>query len=520
MQQFPSDWDLKTKIEFLQRKIILNSIAYYEYDTNFLTDQYYDSISRQLVRLQAEYGDISGTMYGYAMNDFDGNTGFDLVYRLTVEDRKYLANMVEHAIANKKTITETVVSKSEQEKMGFLYPHQKEALKKMFNGCLLNGGTGSGKSRTGLYYFFERNGGKIEDEYIPMKGKPPDLYILTTAKKKHDLEWEGELTPFLLYPDPKTHITRYGNKIIIDSWQVIQKYADIKGAQFIFDENKINGKGVWAQSFLKIAKNNEWIILSATNGDKFEDYATVFIAHGFFKNRTEFSNAHLIYSRYSKFPQIIGYRDESYLYRLRDSLLIDMDFERHTTQLHETVECSYDISVYRDAIRKRWNPFTDEPITQASSLCYVLRKIVNSDQSRQVALLELLDDHPKAIIFYSFDYELNILLNLGYSEGTEIAQYNGHKHESIPDSDKWVYLVNYSAAEAWNSIQTDTIIFFSQTYSYKTLTQASGRIDRLNTPFTELHYYHLRSRSSIDVAIAKSLSLKKKFNERKFAGWD
>lgn len=403
----------------------------------------------------------------------------------------------------------------------FLYPHQKEALKKMFNGCLLNGGTGSGKSRTGIYYFFSKYGGKIDkDGYTPMRPNPPDLYILTTAKKKSDKEWEGELVPFGLYPDPKTKRTRYGNKVVIDSWQVIKKYEDVKDACFIFDENKINGKGVWAKAFLKITKYNRWIILSATNGDKFEDYATVFIAHGFFKNRTDFSNAHLIYSRYSKFPQIIGYRDELYLYRLRDSLLIDMDFERHTKQLHEDISCSYNISAYRDVMRKRWNPYTDEPITQASALCYVLRRIVNSDSSRQVALLELLEDHPKAIIFYSFDYELDILLNLGYMEGTKIAQYNGHVHEPIPDGDRWVYLVNYSAAEAWNSIQTDTVIFFSQTYSYKTLKQASGRIDRLNTPFTDLHYYHLKSKSGIDLAISKALSQKKKFNARKFAGWD
>lgn len=399
----------------------------------------------------------------------------------------------------------------------FLYPHQKDALKKMFNGCLLNGGTGSGKSRTGVYYFFDRNGGKIENgKYTPMKKNPPDLYILTTAKKKHDLEWEGELVPFMLYPDPKTRKTRYGNRVFIDSWQVIQKYANVRGAQFIFDENKISGKGAWAKSFLEIAKHNEWIILSATNGDKFEDYATVFIAHGFFKNRKEFSQEHLIYSRYSKFPQIIGYRNESYLYRLRDSLLIDMDFDRSTRQIHKTIECCYDISTYRDTMKKRVNPFTNEPIAQASSLCYVLRQIVNSDVSRQVALLELLEDHPKAIIFYSFDYELNILLNMGYMEGTVVAQYNGHQHDKIPSSERWVYLVNYSAAEGWNSTQTDTIIFFSQTYSYRTLTQASGRIDRLNTPFKDLYYYHLQSKSGIDLAIAKALHQKKDFNERKF----
>lgn len=404
----------------------------------------------------------------------------------------------------------------------FLYPHQQEALSKMFNGCLLNGGTGSGKSRTGIYYYFQKNGGSISIQgYTPMRPNPPDLYILTTAKKKGDLEWEGELVPFLLYPDPKTRLTQYGNKVIVDSWQCIKKYADVKNAQFIFDENKISGKGVWAKSFIKIAKNNEWIILSATNGDKWEDYETVFVAHGFYRNRSEFRREHLIYSRYAKFPKVDGYMNERRLVRLRDKLLIDMDFERHTKQIHEDVYCQYDIAKYKDAIRNRWDCFKQEPIQQASGLCYVLRRIVNSDVSRQVALLELLEDHPKLIIFYNFDYELDILLNLAYQEGTKVAQYNGHKHEKIPDGDRWVYLVQYtSGCEAWNSTKTDTIIFFSQNYSYKVMLQASGRIDRLTSPYTDLFYYHLKSRSGIDLAISKALKNKKKFNERKFAGFD
>lgn len=405
----------------------------------------------------------------------------------------------------------------------FLYPHQEEALKKMFNGCLLNGGTGSGKSRTGLYYFFSKNGGSYDGRtYTPMRGKPPDLYILTTAKKRNDKEWEEELVPFLLYPDPKTHITqRYSNKVIIDSWQNIKKYTDVAGAQFIFDENKISGKGVWAKSFLKITKNNEWIILSATNGDKWEDYETVFLAHRFFRNRTDFRDTHLVYNQYSKFPDVIGYRNETRLCRLRDRLIVDMDFERHTTQIHEDIYCQYDMMKYREAMRKRWDPYKEEPINQASSLCYVLRHIVNEDESRQVKLLELIEDHPRSIIFYNFDFELDILLNLAYPEGTIVAQYNGHCHDKLPESDRWVYIVQYtSGCEAWNTISTDTIIFYSQNYSYKVLVQASGRIDRLTTPYTELHYYHLKSYASIDVAITKALRQKKKFNERKFAGFD
>ena len=455
---------------------------------------------------------------------------------------------------------------SSSNNIDFLYDHQKDALNRMFNGCLLNGGTGSGKSRTGIYYFFQRNGGKFENrEYTPMRDNPPDLYILTTAKKKNDYEWEEELIPFGLYPDEETGITRYGNKIVIDSWQCIKKYKDVKGAQFIFDENKLCGTGVWANSFLQIARNNEWIVLSATNGDKWQDYETVFVAHGFFRTRTEFRNNHLIYSRYIR-GKVDGYRNETRLIRLRERLLIDMDFDRHTTQIHEPVWCNYDMQKYRQVMRTRTNPYkqgyipccanddgsllvgsdidisdvtpifadwyfepedgmyvrlANEPIKQASGLCYALRRVVNEDESRQRVLLEILEDHPKAIIFYNFNYERDILLNLAYQEGTVVSQYNGSQHDVLPTGDRWVYLVQYTAGcEGFNCISTDTIIFYSQNYSYKVLTQASGRIDRLNTPYNDLHYYHLKSRAAIDLAISKALNNKKKFNEKKFAKWD
>lgn len=398
-----------------------------------------------------------------------------------------------------------------------LYDYQLDALKRMHNGCILCGGVGSGKSRTSLAYYYIQQGGSI-DPFKPLTGKPKpkDLYIITTARKRDTMEWEEELVPFLLYKN-KT----YGNKVVIDSWNNIKKYTDVRNAFFIFDEQRVVGYGVWTKSFLKIAKSNDWILLSATPGDKWEDYIPVFIANGFYKNKTEFSREHLIYARYSKYPKVERYIGLKRLERLRDRLLVDMDFERKTTAHHEDVFVRYDISKYKDVMRKRWDIYKNEPIQQASGLCYVLRRIVNEDPSRQVALLEIFEKHPKMIVFYNFDYERDILKGIYYGKDVEIAEWNGHKHQPVPTSNSWVYLVQYTAgAEGWNCITTDTIVFFSQNYSYKIMEQSSGRIDRLNTPYTDLYYYHLKTRSGIDLAISRALKEKKKFNERKFTKWN
>jgi hypothetical protein len=388
----------------------------------------------------------------------------------------------------------------------------------MFNGCILNGGVGSGKSRTGLFYYFKENGGWIEgQEYTPMKN-PRDLYIITTAMKRDKLEWEDELSNYLMSTNPKANY--YSNKIIVDSWNNIKKYVGVTNAFFIFDEDRVCGSGAWVKAFLKIVKSNKWIILSATAGDTWSDYIPVFIANGFYKNRSEFIREHVVYSRFSKFPKIDRYLGTGKLLNLRDHILIDMDFERPTTQHHEDVYCEYDIPKYKEAMRTRWDPYKNEPIQQASGLCYVLRRIVNEDESRQVAVCEIFEKHPKLIIFYNFDYELELLKGIHYGDDVKVSEWNGHAHEPIPDSDSWVYLVQYTAgAEGWNSIKTDTIVFFSQNYSYKVMQQASGRIDRLNTPFRDLYYYHLKSRASIDLAIGKALREKKQFNESRWVKW-
>lgn len=397
-----------------------------------------------------------------------------------------------------------------------LYDFQLEAVKKMHNGCILCGDVGSGKSRTSLaYYCMQQNRSGNTIVYEKIRQTVEDLYIITTARKRDTFEWDSELANFRMSTDPENDAFKHS--VVIDSWNNIHKYKDVKGAFFIFDEQRVVGRGEWVKSFLKIAKANHWILLSATPGDKWEDYIPVFVANGFYKNRTQFYDEHVIWDPRVSFPKIRGYFNTNRLIRLRDLVLVQMDDQRTTIPHHEDVFVTYDISAYRELTRTRWNPWLEKPIETASELCYAWRKIVNSDDSRQIAVLEILEDHPKAIIFYNFDYELEILRGIGYEEGTEIAEWNGHKHDALPTGSKWVYLVQYTAGcEGWNCVTTDTIIFFSQNYSYKVQHQAEGRINRLNTPYQDLYYYHLRSRSGIDLAIHRALMDKKTFNEGAF----
>lgn len=410
-----------------------------------------------------------------------------------------------------------------------LYDYQIDAIHRLRTGSILCGGVGSGKSLTSIGYFYILNGGKesalLSGNYIPMK-KPRDLYIITTARKRDTFEWENELTHFLMSTNPETNY--YENKIVIDSWNNIKKYSEVKNSFFIFDEDRVVGNGAWVKAFLKIAKNNDWIIASATPGDTWEDYIPVFIANGFYKHRTEFISNHIVYNPRTPFPQIQRYLNTGRLILLRDKILVDMHgFERKTVLNDIDIYCNYDIQAYKDVIRTRKNPYKQfifrgvsqpKPIDSASEFCTVLRRILNTHEDRQVKLLEIIEDHPKAIIFYNFDYELDILKTLFLNTGITVAEWNGHMHQPIPKDDpSWVYLVQYNAgSEGWNCVLTDTIIFFSQSYSYKAMTQAKGRIDRLNTPYTDLYYYHLKTRGGMDLQIARALANKKKFNEREF----
>lgn len=399
-----------------------------------------------------------------------------------------------------------------------LRDYQYDAMKRLKNGNILCGGVGSGKSRTALaYYFKEQDGYFDENKYEPMDDcKVKDLYIITTARKRDTLEWESEMVPFLITTHKEESL--YSHNVVVDSWNNIQKYVDVKGAFFIFDEQRVVGSGAWVKAFHKITDKNNWILLSATPGDTWQDYIPVFVANKFFKNKTEFIRNHIVYNHRVKFPKVDRYLETGKLIKLRNSILVTMDFKRHTVSHHEDVYVKYNIQDYKDLIRNRKNPATGEPIKSASEFCYELRRIVNTDISRQIVLMEILEKHPKAIIFYNFDYELELLRQLCGSSGLNVAEWNGHNHQPIPTGESWVYLVQYTAgAEGWNCITTDTIIFYSENYSYKIMEQSAGRIDRMTTPFTDLYYYHLKSRSGIELAIAKSLREKKEFNQSAFA---
>lgn len=403
-----------------------------------------------------------------------------------------------------------------------LRDYQLAAIDKLKTGCILNGGVGSGKSLTSLGYFYLTQDGSRGflkgGKYVRMKN-PKNLYIITTAHKRDTLEWEKEMSHFLLSTDPETNL--YKDQIVkVDSWNNIKKYAKVKNSFFIFDEQRVVGYGEWSKTFIKISKSNDWILLTATAGDSWIDYIPVFIANGFYKNKTEFEYEHVVYNPHVKYKQVRRYLNTARLAKYRHSIMVNMDFKRQTVAHHKDVYCPYDIRLYKSTGKSRWSPYENKPIRNAAELCYIWRKICNSDVSRQERLLEIFKQHRKLIVFYNFDYELDILRNLDYGKRTKVAEWNGHKHEPLPDGTSWIYLVQYTAgAEGWNCTKTNCTVFYSQSYSYKTTVQAAGRIDRLNTPFKDLYYYHLKSKSPIDLAISRALKNKKKFNEGKFVKW-
>lgn len=395
-----------------------------------------------------------------------------------------------------------------------LYPHQQDALKKLKNGSVLCGGVGSGKSRTALAYYMNQIGARKWGE-ITHAVFPKDLYIITTARKRDTLEWDKECSFFCLSRNAECSLD--GITVTIDSWNNIGKYVDVTDAFFIFDEQRVVGYGAWVKSFFKITKSNEWILLSATPGDTWMDYMPLFVANGFYKNKTDFCQQHVVWSRYSKFPKVERYVETGKLIRLRKSILVDMPYPKWAKKHRINILTDYDKDI-EEFLEKRWNPFMSEPIQDVSGYCYLSRKMTNAHLSRLDMLKDILENKRKVIVFYNFDYELYILRTLKSVEGLTVAEWNGHKHELVPETDFWVYLVQYnSGAEGWNCIDTDTIVFYSLNYSYKMMLQATGRIDRLNTPFKDLYYYVLKSNSKIDRAISRCLSNKETFNESSFA---
>lgn len=379
-----------------------------------------------------------------------------------------------------------------------LAPHQEKVLPRLRNGSILWGGVGTGKSRVAVAYYQKQEA-------------PRDVYVITTAKKRESLDWTGEFAAIGVGRDRSD----FGGQLVVDSWNNISKYSNIYGAFFIFDEQRLVGSGVWTKSFLKIAKRNHWIMLTATPGDNWLDYIAVFVANGFYQNRTQFKREHVVYSPFSKFPKVERYLGVGTLVRHRNAVLVEMPYTRHTVRVSKDVKVEYDKSMYDKATRDRWNEYLQRPVRDVGELFYLWRKIVNSDPSRLAAVRTLMKCHPRIIVFYNFDYELEILRTLAAS--VPVAEWNGHKHEEIPDTESWVYLVQYIAgSEGWNCVITDTIIFYSLPFSYKLFHQAHGRIDRLGTQYLLLNYFVLLSSAPIDRAVQKSILAKKNFNERTY----
>ena len=401
-----------------------------------------------------------------------------------------------------------------------LYQHQVEAVEKMHNGCILCGGVGTGKSRTSLVYYYSKVcGAKLPinvDGSLGAMATPRDLYIITTAKKRDSGEWLSECSPFCICSDEKLNPS--GVKVVIDSWNNVKKYKNVFGAFFIFDEQRVVGRGAWVKAFLDISRKNQWILLSATPGDTWSDYVPVFIANGFFKSRYQFEKSHVVYNPYcTKFKMIDHYVNTGYLVKCRSRVLVLMRYDKETIPHHINVPVTYDRHLYSMVAKDRWNVYDNEPIAEVSTLFYLMRRVVNSDQSRIDAVEALTVKHERLIIFYNFTYELAALRNLYTYLDIPWGEWNGEVHSEIPKTERWGYFVQYTAgSEGWNCIETNALIFYSQSYSYKATVQAAGRIDRLNTPYTDLFYYHLRSTAPIDIAIARALSQKKNFQEKSF----
>jgi hypothetical protein len=369
-----------------------------------------------------------------------------------------------------------------------LRPHQQDALRKLKDGNILWGGVGSGKTRVAMAYYTAKHAGK-------------QVVVITTAKKRETKDWEAEAAGWGIGK---------GDQLVVDSWNNLYKYVALSGQFFVFDEQRLVGSGEWVKNFLKIAKENAWILLSATPGDTWLDYIPVFVANGFYKNRSEFKREHVVYNSFAKYPKVDRYVNVQRLVRYRNQILVKMPFEKETTRHSVNVWVEHDEKLLKTVEKDLWHPFKQRPIRDVAEKFYVMRQVVNSDLARLHEVERLLEAHKRLIVFYNFNYELAMLRSLKLH--VDYAEWNGHKHEELPETEEWIYAVQYAAgAEGWNCTTTDAVVFWSLPYSYKLWEQAHGRIDRMDTEYTDLYYYVLRSKALIDWAIWRSLKAKKQF---------
>lgn len=373
-----------------------------------------------------------------------------------------------------------------------LWPHQEKALDRLTNGSVLVGGTGSGKSLTAVAYY---------NKVLGSATSPPRaLFVITTAKKRDEGDWVREA----------------GNlgvtELVVDSWNNIAKYTRETNAFFIFDEQRVIGYGKWSKSFLKITRKNRWILLSATPADTWMDLIPVFIAHGYFRNKTDFMMNHVRLAPYVTFPKIVGYNREDLLERYKNQIFVVMKSPPRSKKHIQKIVVPYNEWLVNDVIKRQWNPYSDRPVDSLAEEVYTIRRVVNSHPSRAMELIKIHNRVKRLIIFYNFNFELDIL-RLWFGLRTDVAEMNGHRHQPVPTSEDWVYLVQYnSGAEAWECFTTNHMAFYSLNYSYRTIHQARGRIARQNTSYDDLYYYELVSDSLIDRAILRAFKDKKNFN--------
>ncbi len=353
---------------------------------------------------------------------------------------------------------------------------------------------GTGKSIAALAYVSQTHPGK-------------KIVVITTAKKRDSGEWFADAMKMSLR-----------SELHVDSWNNIKEYVDWD-AFFIFDEQRVVGSGAWVDAFYEITKRVDWILLTATPADTWMDLVPLFVANGFYKNKTEFNREHVVFSRFTKYPKVDRYVDEYILMKYRDAIYVEMYLERHTTRVDHVVDVEFDLPEQQKIYRDRWNIEEEVPIKDAGEMMRLLRKSTNRHPSRLKALKKIMANHPKVIVFYNHNYELEILRTLMTELDIPTAEWNGHYHQDIPlEQDRWLYLVQYQAgSEGWNCVDTDTVVFYSLPYSYRNFHQAKGRIDRMNTPYEVMNYYILKSRSIIDQAIWRALHRKKNFQASAFA---